>query len=257
MQTLTPGKSHDQIKPALKSYNARCEALGVDEPKVVFTDNITDRTVLEECIPALANGVVTALPENTRRLPPASLEGVETIYVTSLTELDTHVSLTLLPLLESCTPNTPLVAALDTEWPTDSNYQKREQDKVATVQISPADLTLVYVFNVYALTDGFKSPLPDPLRLVLEHESVRFVGSRVSIDVRHLKEDWDMDIKNHINATCNLAMVCKAAGWPVNGNASLQKLAEVLLGVRVFFLFFFLSFFFIFALPVSSHLNAF
>lgn len=235
MQTLTPGKSHDQIKPTLKKYNARCEALGVAEPKVVFTDNVTDRSVLEECIPALANGVVTAQPENPRRLQPASLEGIETIYVTTSTQLEQCVAIHLLPLLEvssSDTANPLVVVALDTEWSTDSNYRKREQDKVATVQIAPASQKLVYVFNVYTLTDGFRLEFPEPLRLFLEHPSVRFVGSRVDIDIRHLKEDWDVGVRNHSNAACNLAMICKAAGWPLNGSASLQKLAEVVLGVR-------------------------
>lgn len=230
LQSLTPNKCQEQLVPTLDGYNVRCEAHGAEPPDVVYTDNTADRSLLEKCMPKLAHGVVEAQPHNPQRLPEATLEKVEVVYITSTTDCDQFVSIQLMQGADDAAEEgAHYEAALDTEWPTDSSHKKI--DKLSLLQIAPKGAHLTVMFNLYALTHGFSAPFPPSLRAFLEHPSVKFIGSRVDIDVRYLREDWGVTIRNHDNATCNLAMVCKSHGWPIAGNAGLQKIAAIVLGV--------------------------
>ena len=176
--------------------------------------------------------MVDAPRANPNKLTPATLDGVTVEYVHTTAQLTTFIATDLLPSLDSASEEAPRVIALDTEWVFDKERGgKREEDKVVTVQLAVAEQQVVYVFNIFALTDSFRAQFPESLKLVLEHPHARYVGSRVDIDMRHLENDWGVHIKNRNSHECNLAMLCKKGGWPVKGNQGLEVLAEVVLGV--------------------------
>jgi hypothetical protein len=77
--------------------------------------------------------------------------------------------------------------------------------------------------------DKNSKSIPSGLKLLLQSNYLFFVGHRIkSVEVRKLKEDWDVIIKNsNFDST---ERICKDRKWVKNSNMSLAKLTEIVLG---------------------------
>ncbi|KAF8894864.1 hypothetical protein CPB85DRAFT_1257404 [Mucidula mucida] len=165
------------------------ETYGLTPPQCVFTDNMADKSFLEEAFPSLREGVTAIAPHD--ELEVLSIpDDVRILVQTSLTQIET----TILTLVDSLPDDetSQLIIGLNTEWNVDLDARQRgvpDQRQTATMQIASNDTVWILQW-LSLLTDHLAAGhFPPQLVTLLANPRVQKVGKNVMQDLRYLQEE--------------------------------------------------------------------
>jgi hypothetical protein len=118
---LVPTKAHSQFDIALTRMNHSIYLFGLEPPRVIFTDNLADKPMLERHFPSLREGIH---PVNTYGDLP--LLQLPSGCVPKLCRTSTQINSAILSLVDllSNDDGESLVVGLDTEWDVDLNSRR-------------------------------------------------------------------------------------------------------------------------------------
>jgi hypothetical protein len=143
---LVPTKAHSQFDIALTRMNQSINTYGLEKPRVIFTDNMADKPMLERHFPSLKDGVrpVTefdGLPqfELPQNLVPKVCQTASQINDAVFTLIDTL----------SNQDGETLAVGLDTEWDVDiTARQEGVPDRCKTAILQIAHETGIWIIQV-------------------------------------------------------------------------------------------------------------
>ncbi|KAJ3963552.1 hypothetical protein EV361DRAFT_786209, partial [Lentinula raphanica] len=174
-------KAHSQFTDALKKMRASLELYGHAQPEIFYTDNMADKSMLEECFPSLLEGIVPV--EKNSDLP---LFAVPTDVIPKVLDSTAAIDNALRALMDRLpTSGGFMVVGFDTEWNVDmaDDGRIRGRGPTAVVQIALRD-------DIYILKVGRQvasQQLPHQLVLFLKDPRIIKAGRMVTADLRHLE----------------------------------------------------------------------
>ncbi|KIK53594.1 hypothetical protein GYMLUDRAFT_250296 [Collybiopsis luxurians FD-317 M1] len=173
-------KSHSQFTDALKRMWELLDLYGHKQPEVFYTDNMSDKEMLEECFPSLLKDIVPV--ERHSNLPAFTLPA-DIIHVLSTTE---EIDNTLHAVMEHLpTSGGYLAVGFDAEWNVDIGEDGwvRGREPMAVLQIALKN-------EVYILQIGEQlllRRLPHQLVVFLQEPRILKAGHMVNADLHHLE----------------------------------------------------------------------
>ncbi len=145
---LVPTKAHSQFVIALTRMWESCEKYGLPRPRIVFTDNMSDKDFLEASLPSLRDGIrpVTKFDHLPKLDIPMSVQ----IHVKkSLSQIEDVVLSLVASLSED--EGEKMYIALDTEWNVDLEARRRNiPDRRSTAIVQIATRNNVWILQVSA-----------------------------------------------------------------------------------------------------------
>ncbi|KAH6874814.1 hypothetical protein BKA70DRAFT_1378804 [Coprinopsis sp. MPI-PUGE-AT-0042] len=120
---------------ALKRMNESIEKYGLKPPKIVYTNCMSDKSMLEHHFPSLKTGVQ---PVNTHSLPPLQLPGDVKVHLCTTMFQTTNIILGLIEQIDEGSGST-LTVRLDTEWDVDIDAWRQnvpDERQTAVMQIT-------------------------------------------------------------------------------------------------------------------------
>lgn len=113
--SLVATKSHAQYELALQKLSASLKLYGLEQPRIFYTDNITDRNFLVKMFPSLLADIspiekhdhlpLYAIPEGTRISIHSTTAAINNAMLTILSDLPSNEA-----------SNETLVVGFDSEW---------------------------------------------------------------------------------------------------------------------------------------------
>ncbi|KAF9063574.1 hypothetical protein BDP27DRAFT_1426743 [Rhodocollybia butyracea] len=137
-------KAHSQFTDVLKKVKASLDLYGHEQPQVFYTDNMSDKGMLEECFPSLLEDVIPV--EKHSALPLFSIPTTITPIVLNSTQSIDNA----LRAIMSCLPESSgqLVVGFDSEWNVDVSEDGQVQGKAPTVVVQIALKEQVFILQI-------------------------------------------------------------------------------------------------------------
>ncbi|KIK55783.1 hypothetical protein GYMLUDRAFT_248378 [Collybiopsis luxurians FD-317 M1] len=173
-------KSHSQFTDALKRMRESLDLYGHKQPEVFYTDNMSDKAMLEECFPSLLKDIVPV--ERHSNLPAFTLPA-DIIHVLSTTE---EIDNTLRAVMEHLpTSGGYLAVGFDAEWNVDIGEDGRVRGREPTAVLQIALKNEVYILQIGEQL--LLRRLPHQLVVFLQEPRILKAGRMVNADLHHLE----------------------------------------------------------------------
>jgi hypothetical protein len=184
---LVPSKAHSQFEIALKRMSESIAKYGLEPPKIIFTDNMADKPMLEAHFPSLKTGVQPVRHDN---LVPLELpEDIEILICSTPFQVRT-AAFSLIDALKDS--DSTLVVGLDTEWNVDLDARRNGvPDRRQTAVMQLAHGSTIYIILLTQLIES--SSVPPQLISLLANPQIIKVGKSVNSDLKFLQEDLGSD----------------------------------------------------------------
>lgn len=200
---LVPTKAHSQFDIALTRMNHSIKLFGLEPPRIVFTDNLADKPMLERHFPSLKEGVrpVNSLGD----LPVLQLPSgcIPKVFQTA-TQINSAI-LSFIDTISNLDGDT-LVVGLDTEWDVDLSARREgvpDRRKTAIMQIAYGNEVWIFqvstvnlhawklcIDNAIQLSEHIANgSFPAQLSTFLANSQILKVGRNVLLDLKNLQED--------------------------------------------------------------------
>ncbi|KAF6742765.1 hypothetical protein DFP72DRAFT_1104354 [Ephemerocybe angulata] len=219
---LVPSKSHSQFSIALVEMKKSIETYGLEQPRIIFTDNMADKQMLEDHFPSLKDGV---RPVGSRRLEPLRIPpDVQVSICSSAFEITTAI-LGLVELLGE-EPGATLAVGLDTEWNVDLDARRSGvPDRRTTAIMQLAHGKHIWIFQLTNFIEN--RTIPAQLISFLSNPQFIKVGKNVESDLRYLQDDFQSE--RPFVGTCDIAQLAKAKKVIDNSRMGLAQLCNEVL----------------------------
>ena len=201
---LVPTKAHSQFDIALTRMNHSIKLFGLEPPRIIFTDNLADKPMLERHFPSLKDGVrpVNSLGD----LPVLKLPSgcIPKVFQTA-----TQINSAILSIIDTFSniDGDTLVVGLDTEWDVDLSARRQgvpDRRKTAIMQIAYGNEVWIFqvstvnylhtcrlcIDNIIQLSEHISNgSFPAQLSTFLANSQILKVGRNVLLDLKNLQED--------------------------------------------------------------------
>jgi hypothetical protein len=138
---LVATKAHSQIEPHLHKVRESLDLYGFPQPEVIYTDNMSDASLLHTCFPSLLKDVVPV--EKHSHLPEFKLPNDWSIRV-----YDTAISIehAIHTIMDSVSSDEEATVGFDVEWNVQIGHGTQQREVTALIQI--AHNKAVYLLRV-------------------------------------------------------------------------------------------------------------
>lgn len=220
---LVPTKAHSQFDLALKRMSDSIRTYGMEPPKVIFTDNMADKRMLEEHFPSLKTGVHPVLDND---LPFLTLpDNVEVRVCQTWFQVNAAI-LGLVDLIPEAGTGKKMVVGLDTEWDVDLDARQGGiPDRRQTAIMQIAHGTSIWIFQLTSLIEA--GTIPSQLIAFLANSQVLKVGKNVALDLKFLQDDFESP--NPFVGGVDIAQLAKSKNMVKNAGDGLANLCQKIL----------------------------
>jgi hypothetical protein len=139
---LVATKAHSQIEPHLRQVSASLDFYGFPQPEVIYTDNMSDASLLQSCFPSLLKDVVPV--EKHSHLPEFKLPDGSQILVYDTTAGIEHAVRTILDSFSGTEEE--VTVGFDMEWNVQVGHGTQRREVTALIQV--AYKNTVYLLRV-------------------------------------------------------------------------------------------------------------
>ncbi|KAG6808759.1 hypothetical protein H0H92_002998 [Tricholoma furcatifolium] len=215
-------KSHSQYSDALKNMSKDLARFGHDQPALFYTDNMSDKGMLESIFSSLLEDVVAV--EKHSHLP---LFALPSSIVPQVLHSVSEINNTMRSILDDISPSGPIVVGFDSEWNVDVGSSGRivGHDPPSVIQI--AYKTQVYILQISEMLASRQ--LPHELINLLYDDKVMKVGRLVNGDLRQLALATGHQ-STAFKGGLDLAMYAKQKLLITDARLSLADLTAAILG---------------------------
>ncbi|KAG6818601.1 hypothetical protein H0H93_003585 [Arthromyces matolae] len=214
-------KSHSQYVEALRKMSEDLTLYGHSQPELFYTDNMSDKGMLESIFTSLLDDVVAV--EKHSHLPKFSLPPTVPQVLDSVTEINN----VLRGILDEIPPSGHIVVGFDSEWNLETSPMGHIVGRSPPSVIQIAYRDQVYILQISEMLASQR--LPHELLIFLKEDRVIKAGRLVTGDLRQLAiaaGKQPTDFKGGLD----LATYAKEKLLISNARASLADLTAVILG---------------------------
>ncbi|KAJ7099007.1 ribonuclease H-like domain-containing protein [Mycena epipterygia] len=224
---LVPKKAHSQIEPALTQVRESLHLYGHSQPKLIYTDNMSDKPFLEKCYNSLLEDLVPV--DKYSSLPLLQIpDDVDILVRKTAPSIDDAIRTILDSLMPDGTLE-PIAIGFNSEWNVDVSSHGYVQGRGETAVIQIAYERRVYVLQVASMIA--ENSLPQQLKLLLENPNVLKVGKLVTADLRYLEQVCGS--KTPFVGGVDLATFAKDRDQIPTANVGLADLCASILGKQL------------------------
>ncbi|KAG6825492.1 hypothetical protein H0H92_003568 [Tricholoma furcatifolium] len=225
--SLVASKAHSQFEPALEQMRNSLVRYGHTEPKLFYTDNMSDKECLEKCFPSLRKDVIPI--EKHAHLDQLTIPEEFTVSVKQSATTINDAMRTILEALPDDDSDEPLVIGLDTEWNLEVSQHGYVTGRGQTAILQIAHGSNIFILQIGPMLAGNQLPLQ--LKQVLTNPRIIKVGRCVSGDLKYLEKACQSDIP--FIGGLDIARLAKDHFYVTTARISLEDLCAAILKRRL------------------------
>lgn len=219
---LVATKAHAQFEGAMNDIRNSLDLYGLEQPYVVYTDNIADKTFLEKCFPSLLKNVQPIDKFSKLRIFQLP-EHVTTHIKSSIAQINVALA-TIQDDLSRLPDGQTIAVGFDSEWNVNKKGNRKTQaGKTAIVSI--AYKHQVYVLQIAHLLA--KQQFPQGLKNFLLEPRIIKAGRNVLHDLAKLKDE--AGLSDPFPGGIDLARLAKECHVAPNAKVGLAELTGLVL----------------------------